>query len=148
MEFNGKVILISGATGGMGKEAALQLSQEKCKLAIFARREEKLKEISEEINTKNAECIYKKCDVKNRQDVKEAVEFTIKNYGRIDIAFLTAGVLIPNPIETFDVSVIKDTIDINFMGTIYLLEQILPIMKSQKSGTLAVVSSLADVRGV
>ena len=71
MEFNGKVILISGATGGMGKGAALQLSKEKCKLAIFARREEKLKEISEEINTKNAECIYKKCDVKNRQEVKE-----------------------------------------------------------------------------
>lgn len=147
MKFNGKVILISGATGGMGKEIAKQLSREGCKLALFARREEKLEEISNEIAGDKTECIYKKCDVKNKEDVKKAVKFTHKKYGRIDLAILTAGVLIPNPVEDFKSSIIKDTMDINFMGNIYFLEYLLSIMKAQKSGVIAPVSTLPDKRG-
>ena len=60
MNLNGKVILISGATGGMGKEIVKLLSKERSKLALFARREEKLKEISDKINNNGTECIFKK----------------------------------------------------------------------------------------
>ena len=148
MEFNGKVVLISGATGGMGKEIAKQLSKEECKLALFARREEKLKEISNKISNDKTECIYKKCDVKNKEDVKEAVEFTHKKFGRVDVAILTAGILIPNPIETLDSNIIKNSMEINFLGNVYFIEYLLPIMKSQKSGTIAAVSTLPDKRGL
>jgi len=148
MDFRDKVILISGATGGMGEELAKLASKEGCKLALFARREEKLKEISNKMSSNNVECIYKKCDVKNIEEVKEAVEFTHKKFGRIDIAILTAGILVPNPIETFDSSIIKNSIEINFMGNVYFIEHLLPIMKSQGSGTFVVVSTLPDKRGV
>lgn len=148
MDLNGKVILISGATGGMGKEIVKLLSKERSKLALFARREEKLKEISDEINNNGTECIFKKGDVKNIDDIKNAVEFIHKSYGRIDIAILTAGVLVPNPIQTFDGSIIKNSMEINFMGDVYFIEHLLPIMKSQKSGTIAVTSTLPDRRGV
>jgi NADP-dependent 3-hydroxy acid dehydrogenase YdfG len=148
MEFDGKVVLISGATGGMGEEIAKLLPKEGCKLALFARREEKLRKISDKISNDKTECIYKKCDVTNRDDVKEAVEFTYKNFGRVDIAILTAGILIPNPIETFDSSIIRNSMEINFLGNVYFIEYLLPIMKSQKSGTIAVTSTLPDKRGV
>jgi short-subunit dehydrogenase len=149
MKLNGKVILISGATGGMAKEIARILTQYKCKIALFSRRYEKLKEFADEINKKDGfECIFKKCDVKNIEDIRKSVEFTYKNFGRIDIAILAAGVLVPNPIQTFDSEIIKNSIEINFMGNVYFIEQLLPIMKSQKSGALVVISTLPDRRGV
>ena len=80
MDFKGKVILISGASGGMGEEIARQISKEGCKLALFARREDKLKKLSEEISSDKTECIYKKCDVTNKKDVEEAVDFTHKKF--------------------------------------------------------------------
>lgn len=148
MDFKDKVILISGATGGMGEEIAKLLSKEGCKLALFARREEKLKEISQEISSDKTECIYQKCDVKIREDVKKAVEFTYNKFGRIDVAILTAGILVPNPIQTFDSSIIKNSMEINFLGYVYFIEFLLPIMKSQKSGTIVATSTLPDRRGV
>ncbi len=148
MRFEEKVVLISGATGGMGEEIVKQLAKQKCKLALFARRENKLKEIKEKIKNNDVECIYKKCDVSNKDDVKKAVEFTKEKFGRIDIAILTAGILVPNPIETFDSKIIKNSMEINFLGYVYFIEQLLPIMKTQKSGAIAVTSTLPDRRGV
>lgn len=148
MYYNDKVILISGATGGMGEEIAKKLSKQNCKLALFARREEKLKELSEIVKNSGSECIYKKCDVKNPDDIKKAVEYTMEKYKKIDIVILAAGILVPNPIQTLDAKIIKDSIDINFMGMIYFIEQLLPIMKKQKQGVIAVTSTLPDRRGV
>lgn len=148
MDFQNKVVLISGATGGMGAAIARRLITEHCKLALVARREDQLKALSQEIQQKHGECIYKTCDVKQKQDIADAVEYAAKQYGRIDVAILTAGVLVPNPIETFDSSIIKDSIDINFMGTVYFIEHLFPVMKKQKSGTIAAVSTLPDKRGV
>lgn len=148
MKFKDKVVLISGATGGIGRALAERLAHEECNLALFARREEALKEISKIIDTTKSTCIYGRCDVKNKQDVKEAVEITRKKFGRIDVAILSAGILVPNPIETFDSSIIKNTMEINFLGNVYFIEYLLPIMKAQKSGTIAVTSTLPDRRGV
>ena len=148
MNFEGKVVLISGATGGMAQEIGKILSKKGCKLALFSRREEKLKELSEKFSNSETKCIYKKCDVKEKDQVKKAVEYTIEKFGRIDVAILSAGILVPNPIQTFDSSIIKNSIEINFMGLVYFVEQILPIMKKQGSGNITAVSTLPDKRGV
>lgn len=148
MEFKDKVILISGATGGIGQAIVHQLSKERCKIALFSRREKKLEEICKNVENQGAKCIYKKCDVKNKYDIQKAVTFTKKEFGKIDIAILTAGVLVPNPIETFDSNIIKDSMEINFLGHVYFIESLLSVMKSQKSGIIAAVSTLPDRRGV
>ncbi len=148
MEFKDKVVLLTGATGGMGVELAKQLSKEGSHLAIFARRESKLKEISDQLSKENTKCIYRKCDVKELDDIKNAVKYTIETYGRIDVALLNAGILVPNPIQTFNSKIIKDSIDINFMGNVYFIEEILLVMKKQKSGIIAATSTLPDRRGV
>jgi len=148
MDFKGKVVLISGATGGMGEEIVKQLSTEGCKLALFARRENKLKEITEKVSSEKTQCIYKKCDVTKNSDVKDAVDFTIKEYGKIDIAILTSGVLVPIPIESFNSKVIIESMEINFFGYVYFIDYLLQLMKKQKSGTIAATSTLPDKRGV
>ena len=147
MELKDKVVFITGATGGMGKELARQFAKEQCKLALFARREEKLKAICKELNTVT-KCVYKTCDVTKTKDIAEAVQFTKKTYGCIDIALLTARVLVPNPIETFSADQIKQSIDINFIGDLYFIDHLFQVMKKQKSGTIAAVSTLPDKRGV
>ena len=148
MNLDKKVVLISGASSGIGKEIAKILAKENCKLALFSRRKPKLKEICENLKEKNIECIYDKCDVKNKEDIKKAVEFTCNKFGRIDIAILAAGILIPNPLQSYDSDIIKNSIDINFLGNVYFIEFLLEIMKKQKTGTIAVTSTLPDKRGV
>lgn len=148
MEFKGKVVLIAGATGGIGKAIAEQLSEEGCKLALFARREKELEMISKKLGNNDTQCIFKKCDVMNRNDVKEAIECTQKEFVRVDVAILTAGILVPNPIETFDSNIIKNSMEVNFLGYVYFIEYLLPVMKSQSSGTIAATSTLPDRRGV
>lgn len=148
MNLEKKVVLVSGATGGMGKELVKLLAQEECKLALFARREEKLKHLKDTLESKNNQITYQSCDVQHKEQVKAAVDHTISTYGKIDLAILTSGILVPNPIQTFDSSIIKQSMEVNFMGVVYFLEQLLPIMKKQGGGTIAAVSTLPDHRGV
>lgn len=147
MDLKGKVVLISGASGGMGEPIAKQLAREGCDLSLFARREEKLKKITEEISKNKIKCIYKKCDVTNKKDVENAVKFTYNEFKRIDIAFLNAGILIPNPIETMDSTIIINSMKTNFFGDIYFLESLFPIMKKQESAMIVATSTLPDKRG-
>lgn len=148
MDFHEKVVLITGATGGIGAALVQRLIPEQCKFILVARRENELKTLAHDIHQHHGECIFKPCDVKQKQDVGDTIAFATQHYGPIDVAILTAGVLIPNPIETFDSMIIKNSIEINFMGTVYFIEQLLPLMKQQKSGTIAAVSTLPDKRGV
>jgi len=147
MKLQGNVVVISGASSGMGAALAKRLAKEHCKLVLFARREDKLKELAETLKNET-DCIYKTCDVKNKSDIDEAVRFAYKSYGRIDGALLTAGVLIPNPIESFDSTIIKESVETNFLGNVYFIESLLPIMKKQKHGLIAAFSTLPDRRGV
>jgi NADP-dependent 3-hydroxy acid dehydrogenase YdfG len=147
MDFKGKVVLISGASGGMGEAITRKLAQEGCNLSLLARREEKLKKLTEEIKKNKIKCIFKKCDVTDKKDVENAVKYTFKEFKRIDIAFLNAGVLKPNPIETMDSSIIINTMKTNFFGDIYFLESLFPIMKKQESAMIVVTSTLPDKRG-
>ncbi len=147
MNLKEKTVLISGATGGMGEALAKQCAREGCNIALFARREEQLKALCSKL-AKQTSCVHKKCDVTNPRDVKSAVSFTQKKFGRIDIALLSAGILIPNPIETLTSSIITKSMEINFFGNVYFIEYLVPIMKKQSAGTIAAVSTLPDRRGI
>jgi NADP-dependent 3-hydroxy acid dehydrogenase YdfG len=148
MDFNKKVVLITGATGGIGKALAAHLAAEGANLALFARRKTKIQQITADLGIENDRCIYQTCDVVNPDDVKKAVTYTYDTYGKIDVALLTAGILIPNPIQTLESSIIKTTMKINFFGVLHFIENLLPIMKKQHHGIIATTSTLPDKRGV
>jgi short-subunit dehydrogenase len=148
MDFKDKTIIVSGATGGMAVEIVKILSKQSCKLALFSRRENKLKELCKMVKDNGSECIHQKCDVTKPEDIKKAVDYTKKTYGKIDVAILTAGILVPIPIETFNSDLIRDSMEVNFMGNVYFIDELLKIMKKQRSGIIAAVSTLPDKRGV
>jgi NADP-dependent 3-hydroxy acid dehydrogenase YdfG len=147
MDFKNKVILVSGATGGIGQEAVRQLSSHNCKLSIFGRKQAVLEEICKNPIEKGSECIYHICDVTDKEQVERGVKSTYEHYGRIDLAIHTAGIISPNPIETFNSEIIIKHFVVNFFGALYFIEFILPIMMKQRSGTIAAVSTLPDKRG-
>ena len=142
-----KVILVSGATGGIGSELVKQLSSKNCKLSIIGRNEKSLEKICSDVKKNGLDCIYQICDITDKKNVENVVKKTFEHYGRIDIAILSTGMIKPNPIETFNSEIIIKTVEVNFFGDLYFLENLLPIMMKQKKGTIAVVSTLPDKRG-
>ena len=118
MDFADKVVVISGATGGIAVEIAKKVASEGAHLALFSRREKELQQLCEYITERGAQCVYHGCDVTIQDDVKKAVDLAMDTYGRIDVAILTAGVLIPNPIEMCDSSIITKSMEINFFGIV------------------------------
>ncbi len=147
MNFKNKIILITGGSSGIGKELALRIAKEKCKLILAARRVELIDEIKEQIENYGSELLAIKCDVTNKDDVKKTVSLIIEKYNRIDGAILNSGVSMKQSFANFDSSIAEQTYAVNYFGIVYFLHELLPILKEQKSGFIAGVSSLADARG-
>ena len=146
MNFNNKVILITGASSGIGLELAKQLSRLNCRLVLAARRESVLKEIEKELKQINKDIVSVKCDVTNREEVKNAVQTTINSFGKVDIAILNAGINIKSTNNELDSKALGKILDVNVIGMSYFFEELLPVFKSS-GGMFVGVSSLADGRG-
>ncbi len=147
MNFYDKVILITGASSGIGRELALRLAKEKCKLALIARRVELLDELREQVENYGSELLTIKCDVTKKDEVKKAVGLTSEKFNRIDGAVLNSGIGLKQSFADFDSSIGERTFAVNYFGIVYFLNELLPIMKERKSGFIAGISSLADTRG-
>ncbi len=140
---NGKVILISGASSGMGEALAKQLAKQGAKLILAARREEKLKKLTEEIRKENGEAHYIVTDVSVHSDVENMVKFSVETYGKIDVlvnnaAIMPSSFLYKNNYREWD-----SLIDINIKGVLYAVGEILPHMRNNKKGHIINVSSVA-----
>lgn len=142
-----KVVLITGASQGIGEALAYEYARHNDKLILLSRNEEAIKQIADNINSKNGNACYKKCDVSDLSQMKDAVDFAIKKYGRIDTAILNAGIGNPETMEYFSSEDFKRVVSINTFGIAHGLECLIPIMKKQGGGIIAGVTSLADVRG-
>ncbi len=147
MEFNNKTILITGASSGIGKAIAKALSSYNCKLILLSRRIEILSSIKENSKNGKAEIQIEKCDVSNKQEVKNVFEKIFKQYGTIDLAILNAGVGHPVKLDDFNSDLADETFKVNVLGMIYCIEQLLPSFLEKKKGIIAGTSSLADNRG-
>jgi short-subunit dehydrogenase len=146
MNLNNKVILITGASSGIGLELTRQLTNYNCKLALAARRESVLKEIEKKLRQINKDIISIKCDVAIREDVKDTVQTTINSFGRIDIAILNAGINIKSQINKFDSKAAEKIFNVNVTGLTNFFEELIPLFKD-RGGMFVGVSSLADGRG-
>lgn len=146
MNLNNKVILITGASSGIGLELARQFASLNCKLALIARRESLLSETEKELKRINKDIVSIKSDVSIREDVKSTVQITLNTFGKIDIAILNAGINIKSDINEFKSEAIKKIFDVNVIGISYFFEELIPVFK-ERGGMFVGVSSLADGRG-
>lgn len=139
----GKVVVITGASSGLGAATARHLSAAGAKVVLAARREDRLNELVNELKGNGGEAIALKTDVTLRDQVKSLVDAAVEQFGRIDVMLNNAGLMQQSPLEAFKVDEWDNMIDVNIKGVLYGIAAALPHMKNQKSGHIINVSSVA-----
>lgn len=142
-----KSAIITGASRGIGRETAFGLARRGYKLCLIARDLDSLRKIAGEINNTGGECHYIQCDVKSRNEVKNAFEFATGKLGRIGYSYLNAGVGGEVSFPEFNTHDYKQVLRVNLFGVLYFIEELIPHMRANGGGSIAGISSLADKRG-
>ena len=142
-----KVVIITGASSGIGKALAFAFGQEGANIVITGRKKEALFEVSDELTKQGIDNLPIISDVSIEADNIDVVNKTIEKYGKIDILINNAGISMRSMFEDCDMEVIKKVMDINFYGTVYATKYALPYIKETK-GSIVGVSSIAGYRGL
>jgi NADP-dependent 3-hydroxy acid dehydrogenase YdfG len=138
-----KVIIITGASSGIGEATAKLLAQNGAKVVLAARREDRLQTIVSEIEKEGGEAIYKITNVASSEDMQELAQFALKQYGRIDVLVNNAGIMPVSQLNELRVNDWDNMIDVNIKGVLYGIAAVLPTMREQQSGHIINVSSVA-----
>jgi NADP-dependent 3-hydroxy acid dehydrogenase YdfG len=139
----GKVVVITGASSGLGEAAARLLSAEGAAVVLGARRADRLQSLVDELTGRSGKALAVATDVTVRDQVKLLVDTAVENYGRIDVMINNAGVMQRSPLERLKADEWDNMIDVNIKGVLYGIAAALPHMQRQKAGHVINVSSVA-----
>lgn len=148
MDISNQVVVITGASDGLGKALAYRLAKEKVKLALLARSEDKLKILRDEIMSQGGQAEYVVCDVTKVEDIQNAIQQVKEKLGSIDILVNNAGIWTAGTLEQHSIEKIKELFTTNTLGTIFTTKEVLPLMKEQKYGQILNVISVAGIEEV
>ena len=139
----GKVVVITGASSGLGEATARLLSAQGATVVLGARRVERLKSLADELNAKGGKALAVATDVTHCDQVKKLVDAAVQKFGRIDVMINNAGLMPQSLLERLKIDEWDRMIDVNIKGVLYGIAAALPYMKQQKSGHIINVSSVA-----
>ena len=142
-KIKGKIVVITGASSGLGEAAARLLSGRGASVTLGARRSHRLESLADELNRNGGKAIAVATDVTHRNQVKKLVDTAVEEFGRIDVMINNAGIMPRAPLERLTIDDWERTIDINIKGVLYGIAAALPHMKRQKSGHMIFVASVA-----
>ena len=140
-----KVIVITGASSGIGEATAKILANNGAKVVLSARREERLQKLASTIGD-NA--IYLKSDVSNAEDMKALIALAKEKFGKVDVLFANAGTMPGGNMSELKVVDWISMVDINVKGVLFSMAAVLPEFIAQKSGHIIVTSSIAGTKSV
>jgi NADP-dependent 3-hydroxy acid dehydrogenase YdfG len=139
----GRVVVITGASSGLGQATARVLSAQGANVVLGARRADRLKSLADELALNGGKALAVTTDVTDRNQVQRLVDTAAQHFGRIDVMINNAGIMPRAPLERLTVDDWDRTIDVNIKGVLYGIAAALPHMKKQKSGHMMFVSSVA-----
>src|SRR5579872_3982582 len=139
----GKVVVITGASSGLGEATARLLSAEGAIVVLGARRADRLRSLADELTGRGGKAIAVSTDVTHRDQVKRLVDTAVQAFGRVDVMINNAGLMPQSPLERLKIDEWDRMIDVNIKGVLYGIAAALPYMKAQKSGHIINVSSVA-----
>ena len=142
-----KVVVITGASSGIGKACAWHFVKNGSKVVLAARSTDKLKVITNEMKAEGHQVLAVQADVSVEDDCKRLISETINEFKGIDILINNAGISMRATLEDMDLSVIKKVMDVNFYGTVYCTKYALPYLLKSK-GSVVGISSIAGYKGL
>jgi short-subunit dehydrogenase len=141
--FENKVVWITGASSGIGEATAYQFAEEGAKLILSARREDELLRVKKQIGLPQNQVFILPMDVEKIDEIPQKAQQAINHFGKIDILFNNAGISQRGSVLETDMAVYEKIMNLNFFGVIALTKAVLPAMQQQKSGHIAVTSSIS-----
>lgn len=139
----GKIVVITGASSGLGEATARLLSAQGASVVLGARRIDRLQALADELNEGGGKAIALTTDVTDHSQVKQLVDAAVQTYGRVDVMINNAGLMPRALLERLTIDEWDRTIDVNIKGVLYGIAAALPYMKEQQSGHIINVSSVA-----
>ncbi|HTZ58620.1 MAG TPA: SDR family oxidoreductase [Acidobacteriaceae bacterium] len=139
--FENKVVLITGATSGIGRAAAIAFAAEGAKVAFCGRRENLGREVEAEIKSQHGEACYIRADVRDESSVKTFVDHAVQHYGRLDVAFNNAGITLEKPLHEYTSAEWNNVLNTNLRGVFLAMKYEIPYMLGTGGGNIVVTSS-------
>jgi NADP-dependent 3-hydroxy acid dehydrogenase YdfG len=139
----GKVVIITGASSGLGESAARHLSSLGATVVLGARRVDRIQALAKELTDQGGRALAVATDVTRYPEVQRLADTAVQNYGRIDVLINNAGLMPQSPLERRKIEDWNRTIDVNIKGVLYGIAAVLLTMQKQKSGHIINVSSVA-----
>lgn len=139
----GKVVVITGASSGLGEATARLLSAKGASVVLGARRSDRIEALADELKAKGGQALAITTDVTQPDQVQRLVDQAVETFGRVDVIINNAGLMPHSPLERRKLDDWNRTIDVNLKGVLYGIAAALPHMQAQKSGHIINVSSVA-----
>ena len=141
-----KVVIITGASSGIGEATAKLLAEKGASLVLAARREDRLAMLKEKLTGQSASVDYKVTDVTSAEENAALVAFAKEKYGKVDAIFLNAGIMPSSPLSALKVNEWNSMVDINLKGVLNGIAAVMPEFVKQKSGHIITTSSVAGLK--
>jgi len=145
-EIDGKVVVITGASSGIGEATALLLAERGAKVVLGARGSDRLEALASRVAAAGGEAAYARTDVKRRQDLSSLVGLAIERHGKLDVLVSNAGVAPISLLDELRVEDWEEMIDVNLKGVLYGIAAALPIFRGQGFGHFVNVISIAGIQ--
>ncbi len=141
-----KVVVITGASSGIGEATAKLLASKGARVVLGARREDKLKQIAGAIEKDGGQAVYRELDVTKPFDNEAIVKLARETFGRVDVIFLNAGIMPNSPLSALKTDDWHQTVDVNIKGVLNGVAAVLPTFVEQKSGHVIATLSVAGLK--
>ncbi len=146
LKLKGKIVVITGASSGIGKATAIVLAKNGAKVVLGARREKRLEQLVKEIKNNGGEAEFSVTDVRQKDDLTKLVKLAVDKYGTLDIIINNAGVSQLSRIDELDIDGWEEMIDINLKGVLYGMASAIPVFKQQQSGHIVNIISTSGIK--
>lgn len=148
MDYSGKIVVITGASSGIGKESALEFAKLRASIVLVSRDINKLEEVAKELSKYQTQILVCACDVSQKDQVNQMNKKVLEKFGTIDVLVNNAGFGIYGNFNDLKVEEIESQMETNYLGMVYCTKTFLPKMLEQKSGHIVNVASVAASFGI
>lgn len=148
MQSTEQVVIVTGAASGIGQELCRLFARRGARIGLVDRDKSKLEAFADELRQADVPCAAAAADVRQREQVQDAVRQIVGALGPADILIPCAGICRASTVDDLKISELEEIVQINFLGMVYVIEAVLPSMLERSSGQIAGISSMAGVRGI